>query len=273
MGVARWDPMKHPRDRLGAFMEVLGGLKVGDRVRLPGGVEVSKGRGGMRINTPKPVATSDTDSAAKLALKLAGIPAAPEKDFIPSVPFSNLGNATFRTRGEHRETGSLRHDPFTGQSTVRDADGKRLASWDTFKEHPHPGTVSAFNSSRFKRAAKIIDDHRLGIPDEIDELTDDINNIERGESADYEVPGGSIEVARQERSDPDGWEFTVDGDSAPTDRDAAEIIARRRLEPPKPPSVHSDAEAKAIGDSIKREAERKRKWADADPNWNRPAID
>jgi hypothetical protein len=67
--IARFDPTKHRRNRLGQFAQMLNGLGDGDSVRLPGGVSVMKKRDGFRIGGAGGATATSTN--ARLAARSA----------------------------------------------------------------------------------------------------------------------------------------------------------------------------------------------------------
>lgn len=77
MSLVHFDPVKHPRDRLGQFRKALRKLKIGDEMRLPGGISIKRrdefhlrihAPNAKTLNKPIDVKTYETEKAARKAL-------------------------------------------------------------------------------------------------------------------------------------------------------------------------------------------------------------
>lgn len=102
----QFDPAKHPRDYLGRFRDVLGGLDIGDSVLLPSGTTVTKGGdGNFVVNSQdpkeKPKAISSEGDAAKEALS---------SDVRSTEPNSLGGETSFKDLGEFVVNDMLKGD-------------------------------------------------------------------------------------------------------------------------------------------------------------------
>lgn len=252
----RFDPLAHPRNRLGRFVEVLRTLKPGQKVKLPGGISVEKRTRTFRIASPA-ARTPLGDAIPATERSAHDVEAVAKAVFQRSALTEHaktIGGATRMTYPQFRkaELASRAHDPAWRNVGPEDIDDLLV--------RPTHGSIKdnwAKLDGEEEEARMVVDDPEANVDDRIaaeerlehiERARDAITTFEDALPAPARSPGGDASrefgIARSEYRDAESayLSATVFGEGDPVAAELAWRAAQDRL---------AKAEGR-VGDAVER---------------------